>query len=55
MSYELQKAFATELYKATDLHEFVKICRYKNQTLKDVNNKFRNIKEDFENNVDDAA
>ncbi len=55
MSYELQKVFAIESYKATDLHEFVKMCRYTNQTLKNVNNKFRNIKEDFENNVDDAA
>jgi hypothetical protein len=28
MSYELQKALAIESYKATDLHEFVKMCRY---------------------------
>ncbi len=55
MSYELQKIFAIESYKATDLHEFVKMCRYTNQTLKDVNNKFRNIKEDFEDNVDDVT
>jgi hypothetical protein len=55
MSYELQKIFATESYKATDLHEFVKMCRYTNQTLKNVNNKFKNIKEDFEDNADDAA
>jgi hypothetical protein len=31
------------------------MCRYTNQTLRDVNNKFRNIKEDFEDNADDAA
>jgi hypothetical protein len=55
MSYELQKAFAIESYKATDLHEFVKMCRYTNQTLRNVNNKFKNIKEDFEDNADDAA
>jgi hypothetical protein len=55
MSYELQKVLAIESYKATDLHEFVKMCRYTNQTLRDVNNKFRNIREDFENNADDAA
>jgi hypothetical protein len=30
MSYELQKIFAIESYKATDLHEFVKMCRYTN-------------------------
>jgi hypothetical protein len=50
MSYELQKTFAIELYKATDLHEFVKMCRYTDQTLRDVNNKFRNIREEFEDN-----
>ncbi len=55
MSYELQKILAIESYKATDLHEFVKMCRYTNQTLKDVNNRFKNIREDFEDNVDDAA
>jgi hypothetical protein len=55
MSYELQKVLAIELYKATDLHEFVKMCRYTNQTLRNVNNKFKNIKKNFENNVDDAA
>jgi hypothetical protein len=55
MSYELQKALATESYKATDLHEFAKMCRYTNQTLKNVNNKSRNIREDFEDNADDAA
>jgi hypothetical protein len=55
MSYELQKVFAIKSYKAIGLHEFVKMCRYTNQTFKNVNNKFRNIREDFENNADDAA
>jgi hypothetical protein len=41
MSYELQKILATESYKVIDLHEFVKMCRYTNQTLKDVDNKSR--------------
>jgi hypothetical protein len=41
MSYELQKTFAIESYKATDLHEFVKMCRYTNQILRNVNNKSR--------------
>ncbi len=41
MSYELQKTLATKSYKATDLHEFVKMCRYIDQTLRDVNNKSR--------------
>jgi hypothetical protein len=52
MSYELQKVLVIESYKATDLHEFVKMCRYTNQTLRNVNNKFRNIKEDFVNEVE---
>ncbi len=41
MSYELQKTLAIESYKATDLHEFVKMCRYTNQILRNVNNKSR--------------
>ncbi len=55
MSYELQKVLVTESYKVIDLHEFVKMCKYTNQTLKNVNNKFKNIREDFEDNADDAA
>jgi hypothetical protein len=41
MSYELQKAFAIESYKVTDLHEFAKMCRYTDQTLRNVDNKSR--------------
>jgi hypothetical protein len=41
MFYELQKTLATKSYKATDLHEFAKMCRYTDQTLRDVNNKSR--------------
>jgi hypothetical protein len=52
MSYDLQKAFAIKSYKVIDLHEFAKICRYTDQTLRNVNNKFRNIR-DF--NSDDSA
>ncbi len=55
MSYELQKAFVTESYKVIDLHKFVKMCRYTNQTLRNVNNKFRSIREDFEDNANDAT
>jgi hypothetical protein len=52
MSYELQKTLATKFYKTIDLHEFAKMCRYIDQTLKDVNNKFRNIREDFVNSAE---
>jgi hypothetical protein len=44
MFYELQKTLTIESYKATDLHEFVKMCRYTNQILRDVNNKSRREK-----------
>ncbi len=56
MFYELQKVLVIESYKVIDLHEFAKMCRYINQTLRDVNNKFRNIEEDFNNddNADDV-
>jgi hypothetical protein len=49
MSYELQKVLAIESYKATDLHEFAKMCRYIDQTLRDVNNKSR--REGFSNDA----
>ncbi len=55
MSYELQKALATESYKATDLHEFAKMCRYTDQTLRDVDNKSRNTRGGFGGNAGDAA
>jgi hypothetical protein len=55
MSYELQKTFAIESYKVIDLHEFAKMCRYTDQTLRDVNNKFKNIRDfNSDNNADDA-
>ncbi len=38
MFYELQKTLTIESYKATDFHEFVKMCRYTNQILRDVKN-----------------
>jgi hypothetical protein len=44
MFYELQKTLAIESYKTTDFHEFVKMCRYTNQILRDVNNKSRREK-----------
>jgi hypothetical protein len=50
MSYELQKVFVIESYKATDFHEFVKICRYTNQILRNVNNKSR--REEFSDDVE---
>jgi hypothetical protein len=50
MFYELQKTLTIESYKATDLHEFVKMCRYTNQILRNVNNKSR--REEFFDDVE---
>ncbi len=50
MSYELQKTLTIESYKTTDLHEFVKMCRYTNQILRNVNNKSR--REDFSDDAE---
>ncbi len=49
MFYELQKTLTTKSYKTTDLHEFVKMCRYTDQILRDVNNKSR--REEFFNDA----
>ncbi len=50
----MQKALVIESYKVINLHEFVNICRYTNETLRDVNNNSRNIREDFEDDANDA-
>jgi hypothetical protein len=50
MFYELQKTLTIESYKAIDLHEFVKMCRYTNQILRNVNNKSR--REEFSDDVE---
>ncbi len=52
MSYDLQKILVIESYKVMDLHEFAKMCRYTDQTLRNVNNKFKNIREDFVNDAE---
>jgi hypothetical protein len=52
MFYELQKTLVIESYKTIDLHEFAKMCRYTDQTLRDVNNKFKNTKESFNSDVE---
>jgi hypothetical protein len=50
MFYELQKTLTTKSYKAIDLHEFVKMCRYTNQILRNVNNKSR--RKEFSDDVE---
>jgi hypothetical protein len=50
MFYELQKILTIESYKTIDLHEFVKMCRYTNQILRNVNNKLK--REEFSNDAE---
>lgn len=39
MSFDLQKTLASDVYKATDLHEFARLCQFTDQTLRDVESK----------------
>jgi hypothetical protein len=49
MFYELQKTLTIKSYKTIYFHEFVKMCRYTNQILRNVNNKSR--REEFFDDV----
>ncbi len=40
-----------DTYKTIDLYEFVKLCQYIDQTLRDVNTKFRNTRDDYEESI----
>ncbi len=52
MSWDLQKTLASNIYKATDLYEFARLCQFTDQTLKDVDNKTRNFnRDDYEVSV----
>ncbi len=42
----MQKTLASDIYKAIDLYEFVRLCQFIDQTLRNVNNKARNINRD---------
>jgi hypothetical protein len=46
MSWDLQKTLASDIYKAIDLYEFVCLCQFIDQTLRDVDNKIRNVNRD---------
>jgi hypothetical protein len=41
MFYELQKSLASETYRAIDLYEFAKLCQFIDQTLREVDVKYR--------------
>ncbi len=39
MSFDLQRILTSEAYKATDLHEFARLCQFTDQTLRNVESK----------------
>ncbi len=46
MFWDLQKTLTSDIYKAIDLYEFVRLCQFTNQTLRDVNSKIKNVNRD---------
>ncbi len=55
MSFEFQKALTFNIDKAIDLYEFVKLCQFINSILRDVNIKFMNVRESYENDYEESA
>ncbi len=54
MFFKLQKALTFDIYKKIDLYEFVKLCQFIDQILRDVNIKFRNVKEEYEEDYEES-
>jgi hypothetical protein len=48
MFWYLQRTLVFDIYKTIDLYEFVRLYQFIDQTLRDVNIKFRNIREEYE-------
>jgi hypothetical protein len=46
MSWDLQKILTSDIYKTIDLYEFVRLCQFIDQTLRDVNSKIKNVNRD---------
>jgi hypothetical protein len=44
--WDLQKTLTSNIYKTINLYEFVRLCQFTNQTLRDVNSKIRNVSRD---------
>ncbi len=42
----MQRTLTFDIYKTIDLYEFARLCQFIDQTLRDVNIKFRNINRD---------
>jgi hypothetical protein len=52
MFWDLQKTLTSNIYKTIDLYEFVRLCQFTNQTLRDVNSKIRNVnRDDYEKSI----
>ncbi len=51
MSFELQKVLAFDIYKTINLYEFARLYQFIDQTLRDMNTKFRNIREEYEKSI----
>jgi hypothetical protein len=52
MFWDLQKTLTSDIYKIIDLYEFVRLCQFINQILRDVNNKTRNFnRDDYEESI----
>jgi hypothetical protein len=51
MFWNLQRTLVFDIYKTIDLYEFARLCQFIDQTLRDVNIKFRNIREEYEESI----
>jgi hypothetical protein len=52
MFWDLQKTLTSNIYKAIDLYEFARFCQFTDQTLRDVDNKIRNVnRDDYEESI----
>jgi hypothetical protein len=48
----LQKILAFDIYKTIDLYEFVRLCQFIDQTLRNVDSKIRNVnRDDYEESI----
>ncbi len=46
MFWDLQRTLASDIYKTIDLYEFVRLCQFTDQTLRDVDSKIKNVSRD---------
>jgi hypothetical protein len=52
MFWDLQKTLTSDIYKITDLYEFVRLCQFIDQIFRDVDNKTRNFnRDDYEKSI----